>query len=245
MSDLRHSTKDKGDLALIKVIADLRQHGILCCLPLSEHLPFDLVAVMPDMKTLIRVQVKYRSAVKSGFVKVEFRSNYYDSQKIYSKPVDFTEIDAYAIYIPDVDEVCYFRVDALHKDASTLTLRFEPPKNNQRKGVNLVEDFADPRLIARQLRIHSVNLACRQRTMQDELALSRFIVYLQEHNQYPLLSNSMYTPFDLITVESDMQTMTRYSVFNESMRPQIHVDKLVQFTEDMEIPLILENRAIK
>ena len=128
----RHATKDKGDLALVQTIADLRQHGILTCLPLSEHLPFDLIAVMPDMTTLVRVQVKFRGSSRYGTIQVEFKNNYYDSKKIYSKPVDFDEIDAYAVYIPDIDRVCYFRVADLPSNASSLTLRFEPPKNNQK-----------------------------------------------------------------------------------------------------------------
>jgi hypothetical protein len=58
---MRHKTKDKGDLAVAKTIAHLLEYNIRCCLPLSEHLPFDLIAVMADMRTLRRVQVKFRS----------------------------------------------------------------------------------------------------------------------------------------------------------------------------------------
>lgn len=46
---MSHQTKDKGDLAILMAIADLRRHGIITCLPISEHLPFDMVAVMPNM----------------------------------------------------------------------------------------------------------------------------------------------------------------------------------------------------
>jgi hypothetical protein len=55
---MRHKTKDKGDLGVAKTIPDLLNHQIRCCVPLSEHLPFDLIAVMPDFATLRRVQVK-------------------------------------------------------------------------------------------------------------------------------------------------------------------------------------------
>ncbi|MCI0348076.1 MAG: group I intron-associated PD-(D/E)XK endonuclease, partial [Acidobacteriales bacterium] len=77
---MAHHTKDKGDLAVAKVIAHLLEHNIRVCRPLSEHLPFDFIAVMPDMCTLRRVQVKYREA-RDGAVHVVFRSNYYDSKK--------------------------------------------------------------------------------------------------------------------------------------------------------------------
>jgi hypothetical protein len=71
---MRHATKDKGDFAVARVIAHLLEHDIRVCLPLSEHLPFDLIAVMPDMRTLRRVQVKYRKENVVGALQVAFRS---------------------------------------------------------------------------------------------------------------------------------------------------------------------------
>ena len=41
----RHRTKDKGDLGVACVITDLMKAGIQVSLPLSEHLPFDLIAI--------------------------------------------------------------------------------------------------------------------------------------------------------------------------------------------------------
>ena len=52
-------TKDKGDLGLGMVISDLLCHGIGVFMPLSEHQPFDVVAVNHEGK-MSRVQVKYR-----------------------------------------------------------------------------------------------------------------------------------------------------------------------------------------
>src|SRR5688572_4944057 len=45
--EMRHHTKDKGDIGLTSVMADLVRHDIQVALPISEHLPFDLVAVHP------------------------------------------------------------------------------------------------------------------------------------------------------------------------------------------------------
>lgn len=59
---MRHKTKDKGDLAVAKTIAHLLEHNIRCCLPLSEHLPFDLIAVMPDMKSLRRIRAGFQGS---------------------------------------------------------------------------------------------------------------------------------------------------------------------------------------
>lgn len=44
---MRHHTKDKGDIGLGCVIADLLKHDIQVALPVSEHLPFDLIAIHP------------------------------------------------------------------------------------------------------------------------------------------------------------------------------------------------------
>src|SRR5216683_5100347 len=42
---VRHHTKDKGDEGLGQVIADLMTNGVQVAVPLSEHLPFDLIAI--------------------------------------------------------------------------------------------------------------------------------------------------------------------------------------------------------
>jgi len=39
-----HHTKDKGDLGVVMVIADLVRHGVDVYVPLSEHQPSDLIA---------------------------------------------------------------------------------------------------------------------------------------------------------------------------------------------------------
>lgn len=64
---MRHKTKDKGDLGVAKTIPHLLDHGMRCCLPPSEHLPFDLIAVEPDMKTLKRVRVGYQTVEMNPF----------------------------------------------------------------------------------------------------------------------------------------------------------------------------------
>jgi len=41
-------TKDKGDIGLTQIIADLTEKDVKIALPLSEHLPFDLIAISPE-----------------------------------------------------------------------------------------------------------------------------------------------------------------------------------------------------
>ncbi len=41
---MRHHTKDKGDIGVLKAQADLYQKGWITLNPATEHAPFDLVA---------------------------------------------------------------------------------------------------------------------------------------------------------------------------------------------------------
>jgi hypothetical protein len=133
---MKHHTKDKGDKGTAQVIADLLLRGISICLPLSEHLPFDLVGVR-DNGDLIRISVKYRTATK-GIVSVPFRSSYSDSKGVHTKEVNKDFIDIVAIYCPDTNKVYYCNPKEFGK---VITLRIAPSKNNQTKGVLFADNY--------------------------------------------------------------------------------------------------------
>jgi len=133
---MKHHTKDKGDKGTGKVIADLLSKGIQVCLPLSEHLPFDLIAVKND-GTLMRVSVKYRTVIRET-VSVAFKSSYSDSHGVHIKDVDKSLIDLLAIYCPETNLVYYVLPSNFDK---SVTLRIKESKNNQTKGVNLAKDY--------------------------------------------------------------------------------------------------------
>ncbi|WP_111512292.1 group I intron-associated PD-(D/E)XK endonuclease [Mycobacterium kyogaense] len=124
-----HHTKDKGDLGIAKVHADLVAKGFTILFPATEHAPFDLVAYGAGSFT--RLQVKYRSA-RSGAVKVQFRSSWADRAGTHSTQIDKTSIDAVAIYCPDTDQ-CYY-VNPL-APGSSVTLCMVSSRNGQRAGV--------------------------------------------------------------------------------------------------------------
>lgn len=207
---MSHHIKDKGDLAVAKVMAHLAEHGIRVCTPLSEHLPFDLIAVMPDMHTLRRVQMKYRKLNSAGAIDLLFRSNYYDAKKIYSVPVNLEEIDSCGVYCPNTGGCYYIRVDKLDKGAKGITLRVQPPRNHQKRKVSLVHEFADRTSIAD--RVQYVSLKPRTVLPQDELAVAMVIENLTEQGIYVCVSMSLYIPFDLVAVHPDMKTLQRIRV---------------------------------
>ena len=59
---MAHHTKDKGDLAVGMVVADLLINGYHYAPLISEHMPFDLIAIAPHIGFALRkIQVRYCS----------------------------------------------------------------------------------------------------------------------------------------------------------------------------------------
>lgn len=110
-----HHTKDKGDLAVAKTIADLTEKGYAVLTPLSEHLPFDLVSYDGCLK---RIQVKHSS---DGEVRA--RTSWSDKHGNHRKKYNESDFDYYAIYIPEKNVVCYPSIKF-----KGITLRFEEPR---------------------------------------------------------------------------------------------------------------------
>jgi hypothetical protein len=145
---MRHHTKDKGDLAVARVIVDLARAGIRVCLPLSEHLPFDVLAVSPSRGALRRVQVKCATANKRGAAELKLRRTHADRRGTHSTHIRLDETDAFAVFSPETDTVYYVRRDEIPAEVcSVFVLRLTPAKNRQTARTRLASDFEGPRRI--------------------------------------------------------------------------------------------------
>ncbi len=138
---MRHHTKDKGDLAVGEVIADLFRAGAQVCLPISEHLPFDLLAVDPSLHDIKRVQVRY-IATRQGAIHLRLRQTYADRHGVHARLISLDDVDAFAIFCPDGSEVYYVRREEIRGAARvTFNLRVQPSANGQRKHIRAARDF--------------------------------------------------------------------------------------------------------
>lgn len=138
---MRHHTKDKGDVAVGQVIADLLREGVQVCLPISEHLPFDMIAISPSLKDLRRVQVEYATA-KQGAVRLRLRRTHADRHGVHSKRVRLEEIEVFAIFCPDTTKVYYVLRDEIPRDIQAqFVLRLVRSKNGQVKYTRPAGDF--------------------------------------------------------------------------------------------------------
>jgi len=134
-----HHTKDKGDLGLAMVVADMCAAGISVYLPMSEHQPADLVA-MNEEGRMVAVQVKYRKVSANGSIKLHFRSAYSDGKGYHEKAVDRSQFDCYAVYCPDNRKIYYIRNEEI-SSSTAIMLRVTPAKNGQKKGVIIASRF--------------------------------------------------------------------------------------------------------
>ena len=130
-----HHTKFKADIGVAKCIADLASKGHVPCIPLSEHQPYDIVAVLGNGPA-IKLQVKY-AALKNGVVEIKFRTSWADKHGSHTKRYNKDDFDFYAIYCPEKDKVLYVS-NSLN---SPKIIRFEKTLNNQGKSVKWADDY--------------------------------------------------------------------------------------------------------
>lgn len=121
------------------VIATLTTKGVKIALPISEHLPFDLVAISPEGK-LRKVSVKYRSS-RDGKIEVLLRSKWNAAQGTRQRRWKKGEVDVHAVFCPDTGQ-CYFVPDDQVRKA-TISLRLTPP-SVMRSDILLAATFTDP-----------------------------------------------------------------------------------------------------
>jgi hypothetical protein len=153
---MKHHTKNKGDLGLMMVMAALAAHDIGICVPLSEHMPFDLIAVSSDGK-LSRVQVKYRTAV-NGTVKIPLKTSYADKSGSHDKTSDRSLFDAYAIFCPDNECIYYIRNDEIPSHyVNNMLLRIIPTANNQTAGIRMASKYQNALRLFEKQPIESMN----------------------------------------------------------------------------------------
>lgn len=133
-----HHTKQKGDLGVLKAQCDLHEQGFIILVPLSEHCPFDIVALKDGI--FKRVQVKYRAAVE-GKISVPLTTCWADINGIHRTRYENSEIDVICVYCPDTDKCYYMSVAEVSEMRSTFNLRVEIPKNNQRSGIRMADDY--------------------------------------------------------------------------------------------------------
>lgn len=121
---MEHHTKEKGDIGVAKVIADLSVKGLKVLAPLTEHLPFDLVAYDRDKDEFYKIQCKYKTKT-SGKLQVNLRTSYATKNGSFSSRYSKGSFDVLAIYCPETDKVYYVTEEQVKNLVNSITLRID------------------------------------------------------------------------------------------------------------------------
>jgi hypothetical protein len=111
------NVNEKGNIGLIEVIRDLNKKGYECFLPLHDYSAVDLI-VMDKVFQTKRIQVKYRE-FSNNIIDIGFNT-VVNGKKI---PIDLSAIDGWAVYIPEVDVVCYFSKEMIKEGNKGFRIR--------------------------------------------------------------------------------------------------------------------------
>lgn len=103
------NVNEKGNIGLIKVMADLYTKGYHCFTPFDDHCPVDLIS-MDKNGSCKRLQVKYRSLSE--------KRNHYELSACSivngkSIPINRSLIDCWAVYLANEDKVIYINVSLM------------------------------------------------------------------------------------------------------------------------------------
>ena len=135
--------KKKGDLAELRVAADLVARGCEISIPFGEDISYDLVADFEGR--LHRVQVKYAKS-DGRVIVVRCRSHSLTKGKIrQTKIYNATMVEWIAVFDVTTDRCYYVPSWMLGSEGhSILHLRLVPTTNRQSLRIRRAEDYLDP-----------------------------------------------------------------------------------------------------
>ena len=132
--------KPKGDLAELKVAADLRARGYKIAFPYGEDWDYDLILCRDD-GALERVQVKYARS-DGRAIQVRTRSLSLTNGKVRAtKHYTAAMIDWLAVWDATLNRCFYVPAAELGTGMNTLSLRVSASRNGQVRGIRFAERF--------------------------------------------------------------------------------------------------------
>lgn len=135
-------TKDKGNIGEAKVAADLLSRGYSIAHPVGDNLPFDLV-LFTETFDFKKIQVKYSKARPGGHLEFKTISTTENTKRRFIRRYSPGQVDIFAIYCPDTDEVYYVPAEEVIAHSSSFRLKIGEAKNNQKKGIRFCKYYKE------------------------------------------------------------------------------------------------------
>ncbi len=134
--------KKRGDLAELKVAADLVDRGCSLSIPFGEDCDYDLIADYDGV--LHRVQVKFTRS-DGHFLVARCHSHSLTKGKVRrTKRYTAETVDWIVVYDATTQACYYCPSTVLGSGRSSLRLRLTPARNGQRIGIRNAEDYLSP-----------------------------------------------------------------------------------------------------
>jgi len=127
------NTKAVGERAEGQVLAALLKIGKVVLLPFGDNQRYDLV--VEEEGHFIRIQCK-SGRLRKGVVRFNACST---SAQAGGRRSYKGEADLFGVYCPDTDKV--YLVPIAEVDGHDVSLRQEPPRSNQKKGIRLASEY--------------------------------------------------------------------------------------------------------
>ncbi len=125
--------KHLGTLGEVAVAKALMLAGLHVFVEFGDLARVDLIALDPRDGRLYKIQVKTIHN-RTGAIRVK-RSKVGPNYSYTYRPEDF---DILAIYLPESDQIAYLKSEELQR---SLTLRVDPAKNKQQRGIRWFRDY--------------------------------------------------------------------------------------------------------
>lgn len=127
--------KYKGNLTELLCLAAFTELGYQVSVPYGDHARYDFIADINNK--LYRIQCKTSSLLQDGVYTFSCRSTAANRSKAASRSYSEEEIDFFATII---EGKCYL-VPVQETGGNAKNLRFIPPKNGQKAGINYAKDY--------------------------------------------------------------------------------------------------------
>ena len=134
------NTVSIGDYGEALAVVNFMSKGAIVSKPLSNNARYDLIVEI-DHK-IYRVQVKSTNAIKEGKMEFATKTTNYTKGSWKSVAYSTREIDMFFLYCVE-NNWCglYIIQESDETIPQQLNIRIEPPKNNQKLGIRLADDY--------------------------------------------------------------------------------------------------------
>ena len=132
------NTVSIGDLGESCAIMKFVQVGAVVSKPLTNNARYDLIVEINNK--LYRTQVKTTNFVKDGKMEFATKTTNYTKGNWKSTAYSNQEIDLFFLYCVE-NNWCGLYIPNEENIPQQFTIRLEPPKNNQKKGIHLANDY--------------------------------------------------------------------------------------------------------